>query len=185
MSLVHKFKICIQYTVSETEKLKRVQFLLGLKLSVVYFSNSSERLGILSGFGVVMSLFVYFGMFVGYVQSLLNIHNCCIKTAKQNFLLLLRGFSPGAQFEVAANMKAQHQYRNPPSGTILSITRILSHDGPSVARDLKPGPPEYKSGMLLAPPRCLFVFCHTWNFQNMFPYQYSLYTSSRLSVTTY
>ena len=67
---------------SETEKLKRVQFLLGLKLSVVYFSNSSERLGILSGFGVVMSLFVYFGMFVGYVQSLLNIHNCCIKTAK-------------------------------------------------------------------------------------------------------
>jgi hypothetical protein len=113
-----------------------------------------------------------------------NIHKCCLKTVKYKFFFL-RGFSPCAHFEVAANMKAQHQYRNPPSGTVLSITSNLSHDGPSVVRDLKPGPPKYKSGMLLALPRRLAVFCCTWKFQNRFPYQYSLYTTSRLSVTTY
>ena len=39
---------------------------------MIYFSKTSERLGILSDFGVVMSHFVYFGMSVGYVQSLLT-----------------------------------------------------------------------------------------------------------------
>jgi hypothetical protein len=48
-------------------KLKRVQFQFGL--------NSSERLGILLGFGICQVIFMYFGKCVRYVQSVFNIYN--------------------------------------------------------------------------------------------------------------